>query len=47
RDIFDIYHLLHVGTPPTLPMKKNILTKAEEALLSINFNDYKSQVINF
>ncbi len=47
RDIFDLYHLLHFDKPPKLLLEKNILTKAEEALLSINFNDYKSQVINF
>lgn len=47
RDIFDLYHLLHIDKPPILFLKKTILTKAEEALLSIGFNDYKSQVINF
>lgn len=48
RDIFDLYHLLHVGTPDLpYPFNKNILAKAEGALLSISFNDYRSQVVNF
>ena len=48
RDIFDLYHLLHTGSP-TLPLsiKQNTLAQAGEALLTITFNDYKSQVINF
>lgn len=47
RDIFDLYHLLHLETPKKLTIDKNTLPKAQEALLSINFDDYKSQVVNF
>jgi len=48
RDIFDIYHLLHISKPSlTISLKKNTLKKAQEALLSINFEDYKSQVVTF
>src|SRR3990167_1413048 len=48
RDIFDLYFLLHLGKPKlSFALKKNTLTQAEEALLSISFNDYKSQVVNF
>ena len=46
RDIFDLYYLLHLNTP-NISVKQNVLIKAKEALLSINFDDYKSQVINF
>lgn len=48
RDIFDLYFLLHLGNPK-LPftLKKSTLVQAEEALLSIGFADYKSQVISF
>ncbi len=46
RDIFDLYHLLHIGTP-IITMKKQTLRKAEDAILSIDYNDYKSQVISF
>lgn len=47
RDIFDLYHLLHFGKPKLSLNTKNSLIQAEEALVSINFNDYKSQVVNF
>ena len=48
RDIFDLYFLLHLGKPKlSFSLKKNTLAQAEEALLSISFNDYKSQVVNF
>lgn len=48
RDVFDLYHLLHMGEPQqSLSLTKNTVEKAEEALLSISFNDYKSQVVNF
>lgn len=48
RDIFDLYFLLHHGKPKlSLSLKKNTLVQAEEALLSISFADYKSQVVNF
>ncbi len=48
RDIFDLYFLLHLGKPKlSFSLKKNTVAQAEEALLSISFNDYKSQVVNF
>lgn len=47
RDIFDLYHLLHIAAHPKILMSKNLLEKATEATLSINFEDYKSQVVNF
>ncbi|MFN3235199.1 MAG: nucleotidyl transferase AbiEii/AbiGii toxin family protein [Gammaproteobacteria bacterium] len=48
RDIFDLYFLLHRGKTNSLfSLKKEDLAKAEEALLSINFADYKSQVVTF
>jgi len=47
RDIFDLYHLLHIAEKPTTLPKKNILEKASEAVYSIHFEDYRSQVINF
>lgn len=48
RDIFDLYHLLHIGaTKLAISLNKKDLGKAEEALLTIDFNDYKSQVVNF
>lgn len=46
RDIFDLYHLLHIEKP-IFSLDTESLAKAEKALLSIHFNDYKSQVINF
>lgn len=46
RDIFDLYYLLHIDKPKLL-FKENILEQTQEALLSISFNDYKSQVVNF
>ncbi len=48
RDIFDLYLLLHLGKPKlSFSLKKNTLAEAQEALFSIDFNDYKSQVVNF
>lgn len=47
RDIYDLYHLLHVTPHLKIPLAKNILEKAEDALLSISFEDYKSQVVSF
>jgi len=48
RDIFDLYLLLHLNRPNlSFSFEKNTLAKAEEALLSIGFSDYKSQVVNF
>jgi len=48
RDIFDLYFLLHIEQPKlAFSLKKNTLAQAEEALLSISFNDYLSQVVNF
>lgn len=47
RDIFDLYHLLHIAPNTQLVISKNILEKAIEALLSISFAEYKSQVVNF
>lgn len=48
RDIFDLYLLLHYGKANlSVRFGNEILAKAEEALLSIDFDDYKSQVINF
>lgn len=47
RDIFDLYHLLHFSRPPQFSFKKTLVEKAQEALLSISFDDYKSQVVNF
>lgn len=48
RDIFDLYLLLHHGSPELSSyFEKNILSQAEEALLSVSFDDYKSQVVNF
>lgn len=46
RDIFDLYHLLHLGAP-VLSMDQDMLLKAQEALLSVPFSDYKSQVVSF
>jgi predicted nucleotidyltransferase component of viral defense system len=48
RDVFDLYHLLHIGTPNlSYHFEKETLNLAEEALLSIDFGDYRSQVVNF
>ncbi|MBI5447134.1 MAG: nucleotidyl transferase AbiEii/AbiGii toxin family protein [Gammaproteobacteria bacterium] len=47
RDIFDLYHLLHIATQPKISLEKNSLEKAEVALSSISFGDYKSQVVTF
>ena len=33
--------------PPKLKIVNDVLEKAEEALSSINFSDYKAQVISF
>lgn len=47
RDVFDLYHLLHIASPPKLVIARESIEKAEESLLSIHFDDYKSQVVNF
>ena len=48
RDIFDLYLLLHINKPKlNISLKKTTLHQAEEALLTIGFSDYKSQVVSF
>jgi len=47
RDIFDLYHLLHIAPHVKFSIAKNTKEKAIEALLSIDFTEYKSQVVNF
>lgn len=48
RDIFDLYFLLHYSKPDLqYSFEKKTLVCAEEALLSIDYNDYQSQVVNF
>lgn len=47
RDIFDLYHLLHVASPKQLFVTKNTKDAALLALQSICFSDYQSQVVNF
>ena len=47
RDIFDLYHLLHISKPQAAEYEPEVLAKAQEALASISFADYKSQVVNF
>lgn len=48
RDIFDIYHLLHLNKSKISDtLTSNQITQAQEAILAINFEDYKSQVVNF
>ena len=39
--------LLHVAPHAKLIIENNVIEKAIEALLSIGFAEYKSQVINF
>jgi len=46
RDAFDIFHLLH-REEPRLTLDHDTLHRAQEALLSIDFSDYKSQVVSF
>lgn len=47
RDVFDLYHLLHIAPHSKTPIKNNIKEKAMEAVLTIGFAEYKSQVVNF
>src|SRR3989338_3926846 len=47
RDIFDLYHLLHIASPKQLSITKNTENAALLALQSIHFSDYQSQVVNF
>lgn len=47
RDIFDLYHLLHISPHIKCVITKNTKEKATKALLSIHFADYKSQVVSF
>lgn len=47
RDIFDLYHLLHIASPKKLSIAKNTKDAALLALQSIRFSDYQSQVMNF
>lgn len=47
RDVFDLYHLLHLDTPPKLVFNREVLQQAEKALVSLRFQDYASQVIVF
>jgi predicted nucleotidyltransferase component of viral defense system len=49
RDVFDLYILLtsYVKTIFFNPKTKSILDKAKENLLTITFQDYKSQVVAF
>lgn len=47
RDVFDLYHLLHIAPHTKLAVLKNTKEKAVEVLGSISFADYKSQVVSF
>lgn len=48
RDIFDIYHLLHFNKPAIAnTLSSELVTQAQEAILAISFEDYKSQVVSF
>lgn len=47
RDIFDLYHLLHIASPKKLIITKNTKDAALLASQSIRFSDYQSQVVNF
>jgi predicted nucleotidyltransferase component of viral defense system len=47
RDIFDLYHLLHIAPHIKSTVAKSTKEKAIEALLSIGFSEYRSQVVNF
>lgn len=46
RDIFDLYYLVHLVTEP-ISIEKKIIEKAKEAMFTLNFKDYQSQVVNF
>lgn len=47
RDVFDLYHLLHIEPFEKIVIAKIIEEKAIEALLSVSFSDYKSQVVSY
>lgn len=47
RDIFDLYHLLHIASPEKLDITQHIKNTALSVLQSICFTDYQSQVIHF
>ncbi len=47
RDVFDLYHLLHVENHKKIELGRNDIEKAKESLLSVGFNDYQSQVVSF
>lgn len=48
RDIFDLFHLLNFIDPITLPDSVlSELDKAKENVLSISFQEFKSQVISY
>ena len=47
RDVFDIHLLLHQASPASLPLEMAVLKKAKNALFSLHFSDYQSQVVNF
>ncbi len=47
RDVFDLYHLLHISPCEKIAITKITEEKAIEALLSVSFADYKSQVVSY
>lgn len=47
RDVFDLYHLLHIDHHPLLTATKEIKEKAMHAIASLDFHDFQSQVVSF
>ena len=47
RDVFDLYHLLHIEKPKKISLATTVKEKALQAISSIHFEDFKSQVVSF
>lgn len=47
RDIFDIYHLLHLSKPQLVINDQQSLLKAQENLCAVKYEDFLSQVVTF
>lgn len=49
RDVFDFYHLIHVGVESQKPLAnlKIDVLKAKENVMSLSFSNFKSQVLSY
>lgn len=47
RDVFDLYHLLHISSELQIKVASDVLTQADQALGTITYQAYKAQVVSF